>query len=53
MKYMYLYGAGGHAKVVTDILYSLGIEVLGMFDDNPPNSKLNIMEIRSGAQLEG
>lgn len=53
MKYMYLYGAGGHAKVITDILHSLGVEVLGVFDDNPPNAKLNIMEIRSGARLEG
>ncbi|MGL6339323.1 MAG: acetyltransferase, partial [Waterburya sp.] len=29
---MYLYGAGGHSKVITDILNSLGVEVKGVFD---------------------
>jgi sugar O-acyltransferase (sialic acid O-acetyltransferase NeuD family) len=52
-KYMYLYGAGGHSKVVTDILNSLNIEVVGMFDDNPPDAKFKGMEIRDGIRLLG
>ena len=32
---IYLYGAGGHAKVIFDILKSNGITILEIFDDNP------------------
>lgn len=32
---MYLYGASGHAKVIIDMLERSGIEVHGLFDDNP------------------
>jgi acetyltransferase EpsM len=32
---IYLYGAGGHAKVVADVLKSRGVEIVGVFDDNP------------------
>lgn len=32
---MILYGAGGHAKVIYDCLRSQGINVAGVFDDNP------------------
>lgn len=32
---MILYGAGGHAKVVCSCLEDNGIQVLGIFDDNP------------------
>ena len=35
MNSMYLYGASGHAKVIIDILKSKGVEILGLFDDNP------------------
>jgi sugar O-acyltransferase (sialic acid O-acetyltransferase NeuD family) len=35
MNQVYLYGAGGHAKVVLDILKSNGIIVPEIFDDNP------------------
>lgn len=35
MNQIYLYGAGGHAKVVLDILKSNGITVAEIFDDNP------------------
>ena len=35
MQKIYLYGAGGHAKVILDILKSNGIAVFGIFDDNP------------------
>jgi sugar O-acyltransferase (sialic acid O-acetyltransferase NeuD family) len=52
-KYMYLYGAGGHSKVITDILNSLDIQVIGMFDDNPPNARFKGMEIRDGIRLMG
>jgi acetyltransferase EpsM len=31
---MYLYGAGGHAKVIIEILELSGIKVDGLFDDN-------------------
>lgn len=34
-KEMYLYGAGGHAKVILDILEAQGCEVAGVVDDNP------------------
>ena len=50
---MYLYGAGGHAKVVAGILTSRGVRVAGVFDDNPPAAKLRIMEVRDGVQLLG
>nr|WP_310427634.1 acetyltransferase [Chamaesiphon sp. VAR_48_metabat_135_sub] len=52
-KYMYLYGAGGHSKVITDILNSLDIAVIGMFDDNPPNAKFKGIEVRDGIRLLG
>lgn len=31
---MYLYGAGGHAKVVRDILEAQGVNISGFIDDN-------------------
>ena len=52
-KYMYLYGAGGHSKVITDILNSLDVEVIGMFDDNPPDARFKGMEIKDGIRLLG
>ena len=50
---MYLYGAGGHSKVITDILNSLGVEVLGVFDDKPSGAKLTTMAIDSGVRVQG
>ena len=50
---MYLYGAGGHSKVVTDILTSRGVRVVGVFDDHPAEAKLRIMEVRDGLRLLG
>jgi sugar O-acyltransferase (sialic acid O-acetyltransferase NeuD family) len=50
---MYLYGAGGHSKVITDILNSLGIEVKGVFDDQPLDAKLTTMAIDSGIRVQG
>jgi sugar O-acyltransferase (sialic acid O-acetyltransferase NeuD family) len=37
---MYLYGAGGHAKVIMDILENSGVSVSGLFDDNPVHSQV-------------
>lgn len=31
---MYLYGASGHAKVIIDIVNSMGLPIDGIFDDN-------------------
>ena len=52
-KYMYLYGAGGHSKVITDILNSLDVQVIGMFDDNPPDARFKGIEVRDGIRLLG
>lgn len=37
---MYLIGAGGHAKVIIEILQSKRIAVQGVFDDNPAVKQL-------------
>lgn len=37
---MYLCGAGGHAKVIIEILQSRGISVEGLFDSNPDIKQL-------------
>lgn len=37
---MYLYGAGGHAKVVIDILKANGIEIDGLIDNDPAIKEL-------------
>ena len=52
-KPMYLYGAGGHSSVIIDILTSLGVEVIGIFDDDPKNARLKTMEIQDGIRLLG
>jgi len=35
MNFAYLYGAGGHAKVILDLLKSNDVTVSGIIDDNP------------------
>lgn len=40
MKAVYLYGASGHAKVIIDSLVASGINVKGLFDDNPKVKQL-------------
>lgn len=50
---MYLYGAGGHSSVVIDILSSLGIGVIGIFDDDPSNARLKTMTVQDGIRLLG
>jgi sugar O-acyltransferase (sialic acid O-acetyltransferase NeuD family) len=37
---MYLFGASGHAKVIIEILEKQGIQVVGLFDDNPEIKQL-------------
>ena len=50
---MYLYGASGHAKVIIDILENSGIEVSGLFDDNPAITEIYGQEVygQYGGQL--
>ena len=42
---VYLYGAGGHAKVIRDILEAQGFIVEGITDDNPATVKFMEMEV--------
>ena len=42
---MYLYGAGGHARVIRDILESRGVKVSGICDDNTTVSRWMEMEV--------
>jgi len=44
---MYLYGAGGHAKVIIEILEKKGVKVHGLFDDNYHVKNLLDYEVRS------
>ncbi|MCE2617187.1 MAG: acetyltransferase [Phocaeicola sp.] len=43
---MYLYGAGGHAKVIRDILEANGIIFSGIIDDNPKEKSFMEQEIK-------
>src|ERR1700712_3585752 len=42
---IYLYGAGGHAKVIIDILERSGKTVAGIFNDPPSKTILNFSSI--------
>ena len=42
---MYLYGASGHAKVIIDIIKSMGLAVDGIFDDNKAVTCLNEFQV--------
>jgi acetyltransferase EpsM len=53
MNEMYLYGAGGHSKVILDILESHNITVQTIFDDDPPNIKNRELVVKSGIRLLG
>lgn len=35
---IYLYGCGGHAKVILDIFYQQGKSITALIDDNPPST---------------
>ncbi|MES2733846.1 MAG: acetyltransferase [Bacteroidota bacterium] len=42
---MWLYGGGGHAKVVLDCLWSENIHVSGIFDDNPAITEVSSVPV--------
>ena len=44
-KSVYLYGAGGHAKVIRDILEACDITLKGIVDDNPSTTQFMEMEV--------
>lgn len=46
---MYLYGVGGHSKVVVDILESQGVSVLGFIDDNALNERVREFKVQHNA----
>jgi acetyltransferase EpsM len=47
----YIYGAGGHAHVVIDVLKSQGIEVRGIFDDWPERRHPAHTDVQPGIRL--
>lgn len=49
---MYLYGASGHAKVIIDILHSVGEKIDGLFDDNDQVTSLNGIDVNHNWQGE-
>ncbi|MGH9210580.1 MAG: acetyltransferase [Acidimicrobiales bacterium] len=44
---LFLFGAGGHAKVILEILEESGVEVAGLFDDGSTGDRIWSYEIRS------
>lgn len=46
---IYLYGASGHAKVISDIIEAEGKTVHGFIDDNPSLSQFRGLEVRHSA----
>lgn len=49
---MYIYGAGGHAKVIIEILEAQGVNVRGVFDDNPNGEQLLGYPLFEGYRLK-
>ena len=49
---MFLYGAGGHAKVVRDLLESCGMSISGICDDNPQKEKWMEFEVKKEVDLK-
>ncbi|NEP01153.1 MAG: acetyltransferase [Symploca sp. SIO2E9] len=50
---IYLYGCGGHAKVILDILYQQGRQVKALVDDNPPTgiTKIHGVPVHSAVEI--
>lgn len=48
---MYLYGAGGHAKVIIEIIKSMGETIDGLFDDNDYVEELIGIKVEKGIQI--
>lgn len=49
----YIYGAGGHAHVVIDVLRTMGIGVRGIFDDWPLRRHPGHRDVQPGVRLAG
>lgn len=49
---MYIYGAGGHAKVIIEILEAQEVRVKGVFDDNPNGDQLLGYPLFKGCRLD-
>ena len=47
-KYIYLYGAGGHANVIREVLEGAGFTLKGVFDDNPSQAKIRGIKVEDG-----
>ena len=47
---MYLYGVGGHSKVVVDILESHGVSIAGYVDDNLQNEWVKEVQVQHDAK---
>lgn len=47
-KAIFLYGAGGHAKVIRDIVEASGGQVAGLVDDNPNLDRFMDLEVKHG-----
>jgi sugar O-acyltransferase (sialic acid O-acetyltransferase NeuD family) len=45
---MYLYGAGGHAKVIAEVLESMGKTIHGIFDDNQCVEEMRGTKVENG-----
>jgi acetyltransferase EpsM len=45
---MYLYGAGGHSKVIAEILESMGKTIYGIFDDNQCVEEIRGTKVEKG-----
>ncbi|MBC7914743.1 MAG: acetyltransferase [Pyrinomonadaceae bacterium] len=48
---MYLYGSGGHAKVIIEIIKNMGETIDGLFDDNEHIEELNGIEVEKGIRI--
>jgi len=49
----YIYGAGGHAHVVIDVLRAQAIDVAGIFDDYPANRHPGHVGVQPGIRIVG
>jgi len=49
---MYLYGAGGHAKVIIDVLDSENVKVLGLFEDMGTKTSYQGIPVHPGIQTK-
>ena len=48
---MYLYGAGGHAKVIIEIIKIMGETIDGLFDDNDHVEELTGIKVEKGIRI--